>query len=260
MNMSKTWAGAAADDPKEFNRLKAVKKYKDLSNLKSLEQVVTMVSVICKTPIAFISLVDDTQQTFIAKTGIDSMGSRREDSFCHYTIGQSDLLIVEDASSHPLFYNNPHVTGNPYIRFYAGMPIQTYSGQAIGSLCVVDRESRQLTDFQKECIKLLSAHVIDLIELRFSLDMLNEQHDIVTSAEYSYKDKFEAQNEQMKYLSRIVFIHMNGPVTSMKEFIKRVNTSPAAQTKEYLPVMNLILDQMDEAVNDVFTSVFSATL
>ncbi|WP_306397817.1 GAF domain-containing protein [Telluria beijingensis] len=93
-------------------------------------------------PIAVVTLVDAERQWFKAKVGIDACETGRDISFCAHAILQEDIMVVPDAQADPRFAQNPQVTGNPHIRFYAGAPLILPSGLRLGTLCVVDTRPR----------------------------------------------------------------------------------------------------------------------
>ena len=95
-------------------------------------------------PIALLTLVDGQRQWFKARVGIDATETPRDISFCGHAIMKNDLFIVEDASRDPRFSDNPLVTGDPHIRFYAGAPLSAPGGHRIGTLCVIDTVPRTL--------------------------------------------------------------------------------------------------------------------
>jgi PAS domain S-box-containing protein len=123
-------------------------------------------------PIALISLVDAERQWFKSKVGLDVCQTSRDLAFCDHAIRGRELFIVPDASKDSRFSNNPLVTGEPLIRFYAGAPLITQSGHAIGTLCVIDRRPRDLSAEHKDLLRILARQVVSQIELRRSVDSL----------------------------------------------------------------------------------------
>jgi len=125
----------------ERERLLAVQRYQlsNVSNLRSLEDLVQMVARVCDTPVAYISLIGQDKQVFVAQTGLGFENADKGESFCADTINQNELVVIKDAALHPKYASNPYVKGEPNVRFYAGMPIKTNQGQNIGTLCVIDK-------------------------------------------------------------------------------------------------------------------------
>ena len=159
-------------------RLTAVNRFKkpDAEINKDLNAIIDLVARICDTPVALITLVDDDTQWFKVSRGIDIDCTDRELAFCNHTIQQEGLMIVTDTLKDDRFMNNPLVTGAPYMRFYAGATLTTKDGHAIGSLCVLDFKPRTLDKHQQESLKVLSKQVMNLMELNWSLDILQHQH------------------------------------------------------------------------------------
>ncbi|MBL8351001.1 MAG: PAS domain S-box protein [Burkholderiaceae bacterium] len=114
------------------------------------DAIAALAAQVCEVPIALISLVDVARQWFKANMGLPGVSQTpREVAFCHHAIAQAALLEVPDAQADPRFRDNPLVTGRPDIRFYAGAPIEVAGGHRIGTVCVIDRQPRQLTDVQR---------------------------------------------------------------------------------------------------------------
>src|ERR1700761_549005 len=97
-------------------------------------------------PIVLVSLVDAKRQWFKARVGLDVCETDRESSFCGHAIMQPQILVVDDALADERFHDNPLVVGGPRIRFYAGAPLQLPTGEIIGTLCMIDRQPRQLDE------------------------------------------------------------------------------------------------------------------
>ena len=152
----------------EARRLDALLRYRilDTAAEQMFDDIALVASAICDTPIALMSLVDSERQWFKARVGLDTTDTPREQAFCAHAILGDDTLIVEDATADVRFADNPLVTSAPHIRFYAGAPLIDRDGHALGSLCVIDRKPRQLTDEQKAALAALARSVIRHIELR----------------------------------------------------------------------------------------------
>ena len=139
----------------------------DTAAEQAYDDVVKLAAFICGTPIAMISLVDEDRQWFKARQGINEMETPRGHAFCAHAIMEPEALMeVPNALQDERFVNNPLVTGDLGLRFYAGVPLLMPSGAALGTVCVIDRVPRKLTDAQAEALKALSRQVVQLLALR----------------------------------------------------------------------------------------------
>ena len=124
----------------ESDRLKALESYSVMDTLPENEYdaITQLASYICGTPIALVSLLDKERQWFKSTVGLGVTETPREISFCQYAIMGEEVYEVTNALENKLFADNPLVTGNPDIRFYAGAPLKDSDGFNLGSLCVID--------------------------------------------------------------------------------------------------------------------------
>jgi PAS domain S-box-containing protein len=160
----------------ETARLDALQRYAILDTLpeQEFEDLSRLAALICGTPIAMVSLVDADRQWFKSKVGLDASETPRDIAFCAHAILQPDVMIVPDALADERFRNNPLVTAEPHVRFYAGTPLITQEGYALGTLCVMDRVPRNMSPEQKDALRALGNLVVTQLELRRSVADLSK--------------------------------------------------------------------------------------
>ena len=167
-----TPVAASTDAEREAKRLEALRRYDILDTLpeQSYEDIAFLASHICRTPISLVSLIDGNRQWFKAKVGLDVSETPRNWSFCDHAIRHpEELMVVPDTKSDARFSDNPLVQSSPHIRFYAGAPLVTRDGQALGTLCVIDVLPRELSESQKKALSALARQVISQLEMRETL-------------------------------------------------------------------------------------------
>ena len=157
------------DDEQE--RLAALKRYQILDTLPEMDfdDFTKLASHICGTPIALISLVDESRQWFKSAVGLDAKETPRDVAFCSHAILQDDIFVVPDSFKDDRFHDNPLAVEAPYVRSYAGVPLSTPSGHKIGTLCVIDSNPRDFSEQQKQALKALARQVVNQMELRLKL-------------------------------------------------------------------------------------------
>ena len=163
-------------DPVKEARLEALRNY-DVAGTKAEEaydDVVLLASQICDTPMAAVSFFEDDNQWFKAELGLDVTRLPLERSLCTRTVLEKKVLVVPDARRDERFAHHPLVTRAPHLRFYAGAPLVTAEGLALGTLCVMDKRPRELSQAQQKALHALSRQVMNLLELRRTAVRLRE--------------------------------------------------------------------------------------
>ncbi len=152
----------------EAERLNALHRYGllDTAAERAFDDLARLASLICEAPMALVTLVDADRQWFKARLGLEVAETSRDQSFCHHAILGSGLFVVADTHLDERFQANPLVTGDPHVRFYAGMPLETPEGYRLGTICVLDRQPRVLSIKQTEALEALGRLVVDQLELR----------------------------------------------------------------------------------------------
>lgn len=183
----------------EAARLAALNRYAILDSEpeESFDDLVNLAAYICNVPMAMLSLVDDHRQWFKSKLGVELRETPREISFCAHAIQQGELFLVRDTLQDPKFRENPLVLGEPHIRFYAGAPLINEDGYALGTLCVVDREPRELETEQKDALQALSRLALRQMELRLNLRLLKEALNDRTREEHARELELKKLEEKL---------------------------------------------------------------
>lgn len=181
----------------EQERLAALFSYQilDSESETELDDLTELASQICDTPISLISLVDDNRQWFKSKKGLSVSQTSREIAFCAHTIEGAGIFEVTDAKADERFKENPLVTGELNIGFYAGIPLTTPEGYNLGSLCVIDHQPRKLTEKQIKALFTLSKLVITKFELRLQVLQLKKTQELLQARQEQLEHTQQALQE-----------------------------------------------------------------
>ncbi|KQO02262.1 MULTISPECIES: sensor domain-containing diguanylate cyclase [Stenotrophomonas] len=192
----------------EAERLAALQRYRilDTPREQEFEDLVTIARTICGTSMGAVTLIDSERQWFKSLQGLEGEQTPRDEAFCAHAILQpTHLTVVEDACQDERFRGNPSVTADPFIRFYAGAPLLSSDGYALGTLCVFDSNPGQLALGQAEALWALSRQVGLMLEmrgLRRRIDLHQGEHDWYEARLAEYYAQLEQQNVELSEQTR----------------------------------------------------------
>jgi diguanylate cyclase (GGDEF)-like protein len=204
--------------PVPTNELARIEELLDLNILDSLpeqayDDITYLASRICDTPIALVSLVDSERQWFKSRVGLDATQTSRDVAFCaHAILEPSELFVVRDATVDLRFANNPLVVEEPAVRFYAGAPLVSSAGNALGTLCVIDNHPRELTEVQTRSLQALARQVMAQLELRTTVAQLHHK----TAQQQEYERQLEEYQRTLEAnLSMFGRLSVTDPLTGL---------------------------------------------
>ncbi len=191
----------------ESRRLEILAKYAilDTPPEEAFDDLAALAAHICHAPIALITLVDEDRQWFKSRIGWETEETARAISFCAHAIQQPGVFIIPDARQDPRFADNPIVAGEPNVRFYAGCPLVSEDGEALGTLCVLDREPRELHPDHERALRILSRHVMTLLELRRNRRELAEVREVL-AGEASLRVNLEHLSQLTEHIHQVFWI------------------------------------------------------
>ncbi len=167
----------------EYARLMALARYGVLDSApeESFDRITALVAEVLEMPIVLINFVDQFRQWGKSCVGVSSSEMPRETSFCAWTILDREVTVIQQAALDPRFVNNPLVRGEPHIHLYAGAPLLTPDGHAIGTLCVVDHQARSFGPRERWLLKSFAALVMEALELRVRQLELSRQVEAIAA-------------------------------------------------------------------------------
>ena len=202
----------------ESERVALLRRYQilDTESEDDFNEIVQLASKICETPISLISLVDSERQWFKARVGLNVPQTERDVSFCAHALSQDAIMVVPDTSKDDRFFDNPLVTGDPHVGFYAGMPLKTESGLVLGTLCVIDHKPRSLNETQLLTLSILGKQVIKLLELRMKQIQVKESEAALKNSEDQINSIFQ------NTIDAVVVMNDDGVITQWNQMAEVV--------------------------------------
>jgi anti-sigma regulatory factor (Ser/Thr protein kinase) len=198
----------------ERARLESLQSYRilDTDPEQAFDDIVLLASQVCGTPISLISLVDENRQWFKARVGTSLSETSRSISFCSHAIQEAGILVIPDATKDARFRDNPLVVGDPHFRFYAGAPLITREGHALGTLCLVDHVPRTITEEQARALDALRRQAEAQLELRRNLIDLSRvlaERDRAEAAQSALVGELKRSLERVDKLSALLPLSSN---------------------------------------------------
>ena len=226
----------------ERERIQALRDYEVLDSEaeKIFDDLTELASEICETPISLISLIDPERQWFKSKVGLDVEETPRDLAFCAHAILSKELFEVSNALEDQRFFDNPLVTNDPNIRFYAGTPLTTPTGYNIGTLCVISDEPKTLTLHQRKALEILGREVIAQLELRIRNRKLELANQYKTEFLANISHEIRTPLNAIVGLSELSLAHPNSTSVDKEVFsyLKQINYSG----NSLLGIINSVLD------------------
>lgn len=186
----------------EKERILKLKSYHvlDTDQEAIFDEITCSVAAICEAKIALVSLIDTDRQWFKSRHGLEATETPRNISYCGHAIMSDELFIIPDATKDERFCDNPLLTGEPHVRFYAGAPLITPDGFKIGTLCVIDDKPKELTDAQRIALTSLSKQVVCYLEMQKLAKTLENQNYKFNKIINNVMDGLVIQNESGKMI------------------------------------------------------------
>lgn len=257
--------------PQEAARLEALRQYDvlDTPSEQGYDDITALASSICDAPIALISLVDVNRQWFKSKVGFDLCETGRDVSFCSHAILRSTTMVVNDALEDERFANNPLVTCDNGIRFYAGVPLISPNGHPVGTLCVIDHKPRTLSQAQTQSLEALARQVVTQLELRHAsaklafknaqLKQINfdlerrVQERTTTLAETNRK--LRQSNKALEHFAYITSHDLREPLRKIRNYadllVRRYGGKLDERANKYIDYMADGATRMTQLINDL---------
>ncbi len=168
----------------EAARLSALRRYEilDTEREEAFDRLTALVARVLDVPMVVVTLLDAERQWFKSSVGLDGTETSRDTAFCAHAVLQDTPMVVTDALEDRRFLDNPHVTGDPHVRFYAGAPLRTPDGFNLGTFCAIDSRPRGISEQHLKLLQDMAAVVVNELELRRLTRELTAQTNALNAA------------------------------------------------------------------------------
>ena len=224
----------AATPLNETDRINALLSYNILDTLPEnfFDSITLIASRVCEMPISLITFVDSKRQWFKSHFGTEVIETHRDFSFCaHAMLSENEVFEIKDLSVDKRFHDNPLVVGSPFARYYAGFPLISQDGFALGALCVLDYKPREITAAQKELLKSLSLQIFAHLEMMKTIREL------------------QFRNEELSRFAYLASHDMKAPIRGMKLLADSVLEEETELNEESKLALHLISNRADQITN-----------
>ncbi|MFZ4679539.1 MAG: sensor histidine kinase [Flavobacterium sp.] len=221
---------------RESKRIESLKSYLvlDTESEEEIDNLTQLASEICETPISLVSLIDDDRQWFKSKIGLEVNETSRDLAFCAHAINETDdLFIIEDARKDKRFFDNPLVTSDPFVIFYAGVVLKSDEDLPLGTLCVIDNSPRKLSDKQIRSLKTISKQIMNLLNYKKSM---RKQEEL--------RIQLVQKNRELERFASIAAHDLKSPLANIMSAANLFSEIYASQID---PQGNLLIDSIEKS-------------
>lgn len=232
----------------------------DTPDEKEFDELRELAAQICNCPVSMISIIDRDRQWYKSKQGFNVAETPRDVAFCAHTILEDHLLVVEDMTKDVRFSDHPFVTGEQHVRFYAGAPIVSPTGQNLGTICVIDQQPRTLSDAQKRALEILSNQVTKLLELRLKSQVIEERASkLVSLKDQALQDYIAGHDQEQLLIAKELHENIAQDLATIRLYLNMAESKPE-QKVDFIAAAQNTVEQVMNSVKNLSYSFSPSTL
>nr|WP_294905685.1 GAF domain-containing protein [uncultured Lacibacter sp.] len=232
----------------------------DTPEEESFDELRELAAQICNCPVSLITLLDKNRQWFKSKQGLDEKETSRDLAFCSHAILQDDVMVVEDATKDERFFDNPIVAGNMNVRFYAGAPIVSPTGQNLGTICVLDTKPGKLSPAQERALEILSGQVTKLLELRLKTKVIEQRaNEMVRMGKQAVSQLIREQDEDNLSVAKELHENIAQELAASRLYLNLAVSNEAGRI-QYIKEANASIGNALTEVKNLSYSIMPSTV